>query len=187
MSRRGPLWFIPTGVAAPAHLKPHGPITVLRDGPDGGAGTIFGGDLGTDRHWQQAKAGWWFSLPDAPTLSLRTNAAPGHLVDGWLVPLVLSVQGTAAIGYWSEDGFQVPRPWDGLLDRLRALADYVGPITADHATLAADLLAANHHVSMAELAAAAALTPSRVHAILSAACGVTADLIAAAAQPAAGP
>lgn len=126
-------------------------------------------------HYHKAPAGWWCCLTGAaPADLLRVNAIPGYMVERWMVPQILRPDGlgTAAVGYWMADGFRVPDALEPVVDGLRALLDYTGPIEAPHAQLAADILAVNYHVTMVELGLMAVLTNAMTRSVLIAAAGI---------------
>lgn len=94
---------------------------------------------------------------------LRTTALPdGFDFLGWHVPRLLNPEGAPLVGYFDEAGFQIPEPYRSVVERLQALWDYQGPVLAEHARLAADLLALNFHVSLSELALLKMTTPAAV-------------------------
>lgn len=184
-----PCWYVPAGAPHPAHVPRISPQQLAAGGgPDHSGGMAWGGPFDPAGEWMESAAGWWFDRSTiAPERTLRTNAIPGHQVGGWLVPVVLRYDHSPAVGYWDATGFRVPAPWDSLVERLRPAVRYVGTVVADHAQLAADLIGANHHVTMHELGAIQVLTPTFVVAVINAAAGVTPEILAAAEKTLAEP
>ena len=58
-----PRWYLPEGIAAPAHLPPRLPRFRVVRGPDGGKGVVLGGIIEPDEPgWLDSGAGWWVNL-----------------------------------------------------------------------------------------------------------------------------
>lgn len=178
-----PLYYCPEAIARPSHIWHVAPNRVLAGyGVDGKGGTTYGGAWQPDRTWTASKDGWYVSVDGVePDGLMRAGALPGHAVGAWLAPAILRHDGTACVGYWTEDGFRVPAHLAGIVDRLRATLRHYqtepGYATADTAQLAADLLAVNYHVSMVELGAMAVLTPQAVKAIFFAAWNIAPEIL----------
>jgi len=179
----GPLYYCPDGVARPSHIRAVAPTRVLPGfGVDGKGGTVYGGAWRQDRTWIDSKQGWQVSLDGVePGDLMRSSAIPGCAVGDWLAPAILRHDGTACVGYWTADGFQVPPHLAGIVDRLRATLRLYqaepGYANAETARLAADLLAINYHVSMVELGALAVLTPQAVKSAFFAAWGIAPEIL----------
>lgn len=193
---RFPLYYLPPGMARPAHLVHAGGITVAqRVGPMDAheaerGGAIFGGpwDDQTLPLWKKTKAGWWIAVGGAePHHLARLEPLPGRLVQGqaghlWLVPRLLRVVPDfgleAAVPKEFRDyGWHAPAHLVPLMERLRDLflwTPEAGTTTPDDATvqLVADILALNYHVSLHELAVTGWLTQDLVLQVLSAAAGL---------------
>lgn len=175
-----PRYYCPPGVDRPAHIAAVAPNALVDGaGPLGLGGCTYGGAWeGPPRAWHAAPGGWWVSLDDvAPRDLLRTDARSGHLVDGWVVPAIVGVDGCALHGYWTAEGFRLPEGDVELVERLRGVLDLSGPITitAELAQLAVAVLARNYRVTLVELGILRVATPSWVWRSLKAACGVPPD------------
>ena len=173
-------WYVPRDLEQwPAHVPRISPQQMAEGcGPDKTGGMAWGAPFDPDGDWVRAAAGFWFDRSTiTPTRTLRGNARPGRVAAGFLVPHVINLDQSSVVGFWSENGWEVPAPWGDLVMRLRQTRDYVGPVTAEHAKLAADLVGMNHHVSLAELGAMQVLTPQSINDIIGAAWGISqADL-----------
>jgi hypothetical protein len=169
-------WYIPRALTPwPAHIPRVSPQQLADGcGPDKGGGMAWGAPFDQAGDWICAAAGFWFDRATiTPGRTLRANARPGRVAAGFLVPHAINLDQSSVVGFWSESGWEVPAPWDDLVVRLRPTRDYYGPVTADHAKLAADLIGLNYHVSLAELGALQVLTPQAINDVIGAAWGIS--------------
>lgn len=172
-----PSYFCQEGIPRPHHIKHTVPLPLLPGkGPEGLSGVMYGRPYDPSDVYAQTGAGWWMCLDGVLARDLvRTNCLPGKIVGNWLVPQLLDLDGTTATcGYWGPSGYIVPDVYAPIVDALRSLIDEAPGLTctAQQASLAADILALNYHVSLFELGYWASLTPTAVWAILQAAVGV---------------
>ena len=178
-----PLYYCPPGIERPAHISDTAPVnTSLSGSPDGAPGLCYGGSY-EPGDWVQSPAGWWYLLrcqaEQLGRYTLRTDAVPGFPVRGWIVPRILDRNGCAAVGYYGATGWQVPEHLAGIVERMRAILDDKGSVQERHASLAFDLLAINHHISMIELERIQLLDRQTIIAILFAAADLDPDTVAA--------
>lgn len=174
-----PGYICPPGIPCPTHVRHPAPTVILDGaGPDGVGGMSYGRTYHRDAAplYHKTSAGWYVCLHGtSPRDLLRTASLPSlHAVAGWQVPHILrdaeSLQ--PMVGYWTGEGFHVPGHLAPIVDRLREVVDYAGPVEHAHARLAADLLALNYHVSIYELGLIGALTNPDVWRIIEASVGI---------------
>jgi hypothetical protein len=171
-------WYVPRALTPwPAHVPRISPQQLAPGaGPDHDGGMAWGAPFDSAGDWIRAAAGFWFDRTTiTPGRTLRANARPGRVAAGFLVPHVIHLDQSSMVGFWSEKGWEVPAPWDDLVSRLRQTRDYAGPVTAEHARLAADLIGMNHYVSLAELGSLQVLTPQAINDVIGAAWGISQD------------
>lgn len=177
-----PIYYCPTGVQRPAHIRDTAPVNTSESGsPDGGSGLCYGGRYEAG-DWQQTSAGWWYCLRCPPDqlgrYTLRTDAIPGFPVAGWIVPRILDRNCCAAVGYYGANGWQIPEHLTNVVERMRSILDYTGSVQDWHAGLAFDLLAINHHISMHEVERVRLLDRSTIIAVLFAAADLDPETMA---------
>lgn len=165
-----PLYYCPPGIERPAHIRDTAPVnTSVSGSPDGAPGLCYGGSY-EPGEWVQAAPGWWYCLrcqaEQLGKYTLRADAIPGFPVRGWVVPRILDRHGCAAVGYFGATGWQVPAHLSGIVERMRAILDDKGAVTEQHAALAFDLLAINHHISLIELERIQLLDRATIIAVL---------------------
>lgn len=158
---RGPAYYCPPGVDRPAHIRSPAPMRLEPGaGPDGLGGTCYGrGFYPHERdQWKLDASGWWANLVEvSPRELLRADALPGIIVAGWTVPVLLAGEASKH-GWWDRDGYHVPDELVGLVALLQGLLDYTGPVSIEHAALAASILQRNHHATWCEFTALGPLT-----------------------------
>ena len=176
MSRQPPLYLVANGTHRPAHVAGVAPCLVPPEVSTPAAlncvtynGAAFGGE-----EWQALSPGVWvhYRHEDLPTATQRTNASAGYRVAGFIVPRLVGLDGVAAVGYFGPNGWTIPERYKDAVGKLLEFLDYVGPVTDDHARLAADVVGLNYHVSLAELAHFQVLDRDAILGILKAACSI---------------
>jgi hypothetical protein len=166
-----PSYYCPAGVARPAHIKQRAPARQI--GPDEAEGMIYGRPYDPSEVWTKTDAGWWVCLDGVePRDMMRVNAMPGITVGQWVVPHLMRLDLTPAIGHFGPSGLVVPRNIAPIIERLRAVS-CTGRVEFAHAQLAADILALNYHVSLHEIGLSEWMPMHRVWEFIDAATGCT--------------
>jgi hypothetical protein len=102
------------------------------------------------------------------------------MVGPFLIPVLLSLDGSCSIGYVAADGFRIPAKYQACVARLQEALHYVGKLTEAHAALAVELIGLNHHLTIHEIEAGEWLPLYLVWPIIEAASGITPEIKAQA-------
>lgn len=179
-----PLYLVAEGVNRPQHIQGVAPAPLVDGVPLPCRGATYNGAAFEAMEWKDSGQGWHVAYrhESLPASTFRENAIRGHLVRGWLVPLLVDLNGVAAVGYFGPNGWTIPQKYQKQVSALLDCLDYKGEVTDAHARLAADILSLNYHVSLVELEHFQVLDRVMVSAVIFAACGVPPEAAAAVAQ-----
>ncbi len=170
-----PSYMVPEGIPRPSHIRATAALPLLPGkGPEGLSGAMYGRPYDPVDTYVQTCAGWWMCLDNVHARDLvRVNLLPGVRVGSWIVPHILKDE-VATVGYYGPEGYVIPEVYRETIDRLRAQLDEVPGLTCtqEQASLAAEILAINYHISIVELGYWQTLTPVAVWMILQGALGI---------------
>jgi hypothetical protein len=190
-----PAFYTPPGQQRPACCPHDGALQLIKPGPDGAMGRLWGAsDIGVP--WQQSAAGWWVRLeghlpqhlarmdghPRIPRWAVVEGAQEDHW---WRVPILIErtgeTWGSALDRLWDGRDFGPPADLEPLQRQVLAIAAGV-PLaeTAEErdracARLAADLLALGQWVDADLLALLGWLSEDMMERVILAACGVATE------------
>lgn len=193
-----PAFYTPPGTERPRCCPHAGALDLIKPGPDGQLGKLWGASMLPEAgDWRQSAAGWWV-LANAGHLPQHLARMDGHpriprwaIVEGaeadhwWRVPILIEKQGpaygSALDRLWDGKGFGPPADLEPLQRQVLTITEGIPLAETAEArdiacgVLAAQLLELGQWVDGDLLACLGWLSEDMMRRVILAACGVRED------------